>query len=180
TRRMAAVEAALIVQPEVACRGILVNALGQRFINEDVYPGLFSHAALHQPGPVRVILDEEGFASLSAQSSNGMPPDHVAETLAELEEELDVPSGALESTVRLYNRHAAQGEDPIFHKNPKWLRELKPPFAAVDPRTMARIVENRRDATGLSGFTLGGLRTTVDGEVLHTAGHPIPGLYAAG
>lgn len=180
TRRMAAVEAAMVVMPEAVCRGILVNALGQRFVNEDVYPGLFSHAALHQPGPCRVVLDEEGFAELSARNSTGLPPDHVAETLAELEAELEVPPGALEATVTLYNRYAARGEDPLFHKDPKWLRELKPPFAAIDPRVMARLAENRRDATGFSGFTLGGLRTTVNGEVLHTAGQVIPGLYAAG
>jgi 3-oxo-5alpha-steroid 4-dehydrogenase len=35
-------------------------------------------------------------------------------------------------------------------------------------------------STGAAGFTLGGLRTSVDGEVLDTAGVPIPGLYAAG
>ena len=29
-------------------------------------------------------------------------------------------------------------------------------------------------------FTLGGLATTVDGEVLDLGGEPIPGLYAAG
>ncbi|MEV4461419.1 FAD-binding protein, partial [Microbispora sp. NPDC049633] len=34
--------------------------------------------------------------------------------------------------------------------------------------------------TGAAGFTLGGLRTTVDGEVLNQSGRPIPGLYAAG
>jgi 3-oxo-5alpha-steroid 4-dehydrogenase len=30
------------------------------------------------------------------------------------------------------------------------------------------------------GFTLGGLQTSLDGEVLHVSGDPIPGLYAAG
>ena len=34
--------------------------------------------------------------------------------------------------------------------------------------------------TGIAGFTLGGLRTTVDSEVLHVSGEPIPGLFAAG
>lgn len=180
TRRMAAVEAALIVMPEAACRGMLVNALGRRFINEDVYPGLFSHAALHQPAPWWVILDQEGFEALSPGNSTGMPPDHVAETLSELEAELGIPAGELETAVATYNRHAAQGRDPVFHKDPKWLRELKAPFAAIDPRVVARASENRRDATGLSGFTLGGLHTTVDGEVLDVSGRPIPGLYAAG
>jgi 3-oxo-5alpha-steroid 4-dehydrogenase len=176
TRRMASVEAALTVSPAMVCRGILVNALGQRFISEDGYPGRYSHAALDQPAPWWLIIDEEGFEA----TSTGAPPDHAAETPAELERDLGMPPGVLEMSIEVYNRHAARGEDPLFHKDPKWLRELKGPFAAVDPRTAARFVENRRDATGLSGFTLGGLHTTVQGEVLHVSGRPIPGLYAAG
>lgn len=35
-----------------------------------------------------------------------------------------------------------------------------------------------RGMTG--GFTLGGLKTSVDSEVLHVSGAPIAGLYAAG
>jgi 3-oxo-5alpha-steroid 4-dehydrogenase len=35
-----------------------------------------------------------------------------------------------------------------------------------------------RESTG--GFTLGGLSTTLDAEVLHVSGEPIPGLFAAG
>jgi hypothetical protein len=33
-----------------------------------------------------------------------------------------------------------------------------------------------RESTG--GFTLGGLATTLDAEVLHVSGEPIPGLFA--
>lgn len=32
----------------------------------------------------------------------------------------------------------------------------------------------------MGGFTLGGLATTLDGQVLHVSGEPTPGLYAAG
>ncbi len=177
TRRMGSVEAALTVVPEAACRGILIDALGRRFINEDVYPGRFSHMALHRPAPWWLIIDQDGYEALAP---GGAPPDHVAETAAELEAELGIPEGGLEDTIAVYNRHAVRGEDPFFHKNALWLRALKPPFAAIDPRTAARAVEGRKDATGLSGFTLGGLRTTADGEVLHVSGHPIPGLFAAG
>jgi predicted oxidoreductase len=31
-----------------------------------------------------------------------------------------------------------------------------------------------------SGFTMGGLAVSLDGEVLHDDGSPIPGLYAVG
>ena len=180
TRRMAVVEAAYTALPAMVCRGMLVNALGRRFVNEDVYPGVFSHAALHQPGPCWVILDEEGLESVSARDRWGVRPTYAAETLAELEQELGLPAGSLAETVATYNRHAAAGEDPYFHKAARWLRPLVGPYAAVDPRLGFGATGSSPSATGFSGFTLGGLHTTVDGAVLAVDGVPIPGLYAAG
>jgi 3-oxo-5alpha-steroid 4-dehydrogenase len=177
-RRMSVVEAAYTALPAMTCRGMLVNALGRRFVNEDVYPGVFSHAALHQPGPCWVILDEEGLESVPARDVWGVRPTFAAETLAELGEELGLPTGSLEDTVATYNRHAALGEDPYFHKAARWLRPLTGPFAAVDPRL--GFGGGSPSSTGFSGFTLGGLRTTVDGEVVAVDGTPVPGLYAAG
>ncbi|WP_169986907.1 FAD-dependent oxidoreductase [Microbispora sp. H10836] len=183
TRRMGEVEIAMTALPAMLVRGMLVNGLGRRFVNEDVYPGLFSVAAVrHQPGPYWAIIDEEGYEDIPARDLWGVRPVFVAETLAELEESLGMPPGALEDTVAVYNRHAEHGEDPYFHKDPKWLRPLKGPFAAADPR-LGFGMGDRDSAgrgTGAAGFTLGGLRTTVDGEVLNQSGRPIPGLYAAG
>ncbi|WP_241661555.1 FAD-dependent oxidoreductase [Thermomonospora catenispora] len=179
TRRMGEVEAALTVPPLLVARGMLVDALGRRFINEDVYPGRFSHQALrHQPGPYWAIIDEEGLELIPEADLWGARPKHVAETLAELEESLGMPPDSLTVTVEVYNRHAARGEDPCFHKNPRWLRPLRPPFAAFDPGDGFWGVGG--PSSGISGFTLGGLRTDLDGAVLDHSGAPIPGLYAAG
>ncbi|MEV0974022.1 FAD-dependent oxidoreductase [Microtetraspora glauca] len=183
TRRMSEVEIALTVLPAMITRGMLVDGLGRRFINEDVYPGLFSVAAvLHRPGPYWAIIDEAGYEDIPKRDLWGVRPQFVAETLAELEESLGMPHGALESTVGVYNRHAEQGEDPYFHKDAKWLRPLRPPYAAVDPRFgfASGDRESAGSGTGVAGFTLGGLHTTVDGAVLDQSGLPIPGLYAAG
>ncbi|MEE4492773.1 FAD-dependent oxidoreductase [Streptomyces sp. BE230] len=183
TRRMGVVELALTALPAMVTRGMLVNAHGQRFINEDVYPGLFSVAAvLKQPAPYWVIIDEEGYESIPEADRWGVVPRFVTETLAELETELGMPQGALESTVGTYNTHAARGRDPYFHKDPRWLRPLAGPFAAVDPRAgFHRGGQPGAGAgTGVAGFTLGGLHTTVDGAVLDVSGDRVPGLYAAG
>lgn len=182
TRRMASVEIALTALPAATVRGMLVNARGQRFINEDVYPGLFSHAAVaHQPGPWWVVVDEAGWESIPRRDLWGVRPAHAAETLAELEHELGIPAGALEVNVEIYNRYAAAGEDPLFHKNARWLRPLEPPFAALDPRWgFATGRDSAGEGTGAAGFTLGGLHTTVDGAVLDVSGAPIRGLFAAG
>jgi predicted oxidoreductase len=74
--------------------------------------------------------------------------------------------------VELHNRHAASGEDPLFHKHPKWLKPLdEPPYAAL----ACHLGE-----TFYPYFTLGGLRTRPSGEVLTPGGDVVPGLYAAG
>ncbi|RAY13357.1 flavoprotein [Actinomadura craniellae] len=177
TRNMSITQIALTVLPAFAVRGMLVDARGQRFINEDVYPGLFSVAAVrHRPAPYWVIVDEEGYEAVPEQERWGVRPSFVEETLPELEQALGMPAGALEATVGAYNRYAEHGEDPYCHKNPRWLRPLRPPFAAIDPR----LGFFGAPGTGVTGFTLGGLRTTVNGEVLDVSGSTIPGLYAAG
>ena len=89
-----------------------------------------------------------------------------------MEKDLDLPQGALVSTVELYNRYAAQGSDPLFRKAGKWLKPLTvPPFVALDCRI---------DICFYSHFTLGGLDTLPTGEVLDADRRPVAGLYAAG
>lgn len=96
-------------------------------------------------------------------------PKWVCETVAELEAEMGLPPpGSLQDTVARYNEGAARGEDPLLHKKARWLRPIGSPVGAID----------LRHATG--GFPLGGLRTSLDAEVLHVSGESIPGLYAAG
>lgn len=182
TRRMSVVETAYTALPALVCRGMLVNGLGQRFINEDVYPGRFSHAALHQPGPCWAVIDEEGFDSIPERDRWGVRPTCAAETVDELEADLGLPHGSLETTVAVYNRDALDGEDTRFHKDAKWLRPLVGPFAAIDPRLGFNPGgrDGHSGGTGFAGFTLGGLRTDVDGRVIRVDGRAIPGLFAAG
>lgn len=182
TRRMASVEIAMQVLPALITRGMLVNGNGQRFLNEDVYPGLISTEAVrNQPGPYWAIIDQEGYEDIPEADLWGVRPRFVEESLSDLEKSLDVPEGSLATTVATYNAHAKRGEDPYFHKDRAWLRPLKTPFAAIDPRAgFAAGGRGGAAGTGVAGFTLGGLSTTVDGEVLHVSGRPLPGLYAAG
>jgi 3-oxo-5alpha-steroid 4-dehydrogenase len=181
TRMMSVTQIAASILPAMICRGMLVNSLGQRFINEDVYPGLASVAAVrHQPAPHWVIIDEAGYDDIPERDLWNVRPVFVDETLEGLEKDLGVPPGSLQNTVATYNRHAEQGEDPYFHKNRRWLRPLRAPFAAIDPRQGFFGGEGGTAGSGVSGFTLGGLRTTTDGAVLDVSGNAIAGLYAAG
>jgi len=155
--------------PKKHIQGIFVNFQGQRFINEDAYQTEVGAAALRgQDGQVLLIVDDEFY-------ERPFPPVELAavgETIEELERELKMPEGALQNTVAYYNEHAARGEDPIHGKAAEFLKPLtKPPFAALDYRV---------DHSIWSVFTMGGLHTNVDGEVLSADCEVIPGLYAAG
>jgi 3-oxo-5alpha-steroid 4-dehydrogenase len=168
-RNMYAGEVSLpITPPRGLIHGILVNGQGQRYINEDTYMGRVGQATLYsQNGEAYLVVDEEAYEP----NWMGLAATWVCESAAELEGEMGLPAGSLESTVALYNLHAESGEDPQFHKHPKWVRPLRPPLGAFDLRLTA---------APYAPFTLGGLETTVAGEVLDLAGDQMPGLYAAG
>ncbi len=131
-RNMYAGEVSLpITPPRTLIHGILVNGKGQRFINEDTYMGRVGQSALYeQDGEVYLIVDEASYEV----NWMGLAATWVCETAAQLESEIGLPAGSLQSTVDLYNRHAATGEDPLFHKGPAWVRPLVPPIGAVDLR----------------------------------------------
>ncbi len=158
-----------IYPPGTHCMGVLVNAQGQRFINEDAYVGRTTDAMLRRAdGRCWIILDDEIHGPTQAFHKVAA----VENTIAELEAALEIPEGQLQHTVETYNRFAAQGKDPLFHKAPEFLRPLgEGPYGALDCTTASSIY---------AGLTFGGLATRASGEVLDTAGVPIPGLYAAG
>ncbi len=168
-RNMYASEVSLpITPPRTLIHGILVNGRGQRFINEDTYMGRVGQSALYeQDGEVYLVVDERSYDV----NWMGLAASWVCETPAELEREIGLPEGSLQATLELYNRHARQGGDPVFHKGASWVRPLVPPLGAIDLRI---------GPAPYAPFTLGGLETSVDGEVRDLAGHAIPGLYAAG
>ena len=168
-RRMSSAEVAVpITPPRSLVAGILVNGHGQRFINEDTYYGRVGQEALfHQDGRMFLVVDEETYEP----TIFGTHASWVCETVTELETEIGLPPGSLETTLELYNRGAGSGEDPVFHKSADFVRPLHPPLGAFD-----LTVENSIYAT----FTLGGLDTEPTGEVRSLDGDPIEGLYGAG
>jgi 3-oxo-5alpha-steroid 4-dehydrogenase len=159
--------------PGSLVKGIIVNERGQRFINEDCYHGRVSHRMLQQDGErIWLLADQDTYGVSEMQALAKIEIGAAGDTWEEIERELKLPEDSLTSSVNIYNRHAARGEDPMFHKAKKWLKPLdQPPFVALDCR---------KDHCFFSSFTLGGLDTLATGEVLNEAREPIPGLYAAG
>lgn len=157
--------------PQPQAHGVFVNVQGQRFINEDCYHGRVSRSMIDQPGNcVYLLLDNAHYSepfefarmSIAATGDNWQ----------EVERELDMPQGTLSSSMKVYNGHARNGDDPLFGKREPVLKPLdKGPFIAL---------ELNFETSYFSFFTLGGLKTSSNAQVLNRAGEPIAGLYAAG
>ena len=156
-------------KPRHLIKGILVDAKGRRYINEDVYQAVHGNVAMRQEnGQVFLIVDQSIFAQPAFPTRIAA----IADSPQALETKLGMPSGVLTETLATYNRHAQMGEDPLFHKDKDWLKPLvEAPFTAFDLRLAAM---------PYPFFTLGGIHTNTRGEVLSCDGIPVPGLYAAG
>jgi tricarballylate dehydrogenase len=167
--------------------GIIVNARGERFVDEgaDFHSytyATYGHEVLKQPGlfawqvfdqkVVHLLREEYRIARITKETAN------TFEELAPKLTGVDV-SGFLE-TVRAFNG-APRPEVPF---NPNVHDGLRTYGLPINKSNWA----NRLDAppyhaygvtTGIT-FTFGGLRISPSAEVKDTTGAPIRGLYAAG
>ncbi len=158
--------------PGQLIKGILVNRRGERFVAEDSYHGRTADVLMEQPdAAAHLIVDSEVFAYPEATAIGHRLVDGW-DSVAEMERGLELPEGSLQRSLAEYNRYAAEGRDPLYYKHSEWLKPLdQGPFAAFDV------------SYGNSRYvylTLGGLKTTVNAEVLDHRGRIVPGLYAAG
>jgi succinate dehydrogenase/fumarate reductase flavoprotein subunit len=156
--------------PEILLTGVVVNKDGKRFVAEDSYHSRTSAFVLEQPDQRAYLIVDEAHMQMPE-----MPLIKFIdgwETVAEMEAALGIPEGNLAATLDRYNENAARGEDPDFHKQPDYVAvQDTGPWAAFDLSLGVAMY---------SGFTMGGLAVTIDGEVLRDDGSVIPGLYAAG
>jgi hypothetical protein len=90
-----------------------------------------------------------------------------AESIAGLAESLGLNSGALEETVRRWNRNCEGGSDPEFGRRKMLIPIVKPPFYAIE---LSPSMLN----------TQGGPRRNERGQVVRPDDTPIPRLYSAG
>ncbi|MET0898238.1 MAG: FAD-binding protein [Mycobacterium sp.] len=156
--------------PEILLTGVVVNKDGQRFVAEDSYHSRTSAFVLEQPDQAAFLVVDEAHMQMPE-----MPLIKFIdgwETVAEMETALGIPEGNLAATLERYNANAADGDDPDFHKQPEYVAAQDTgPWAAFDLTLGIAMY---------SGFTMGGLKVSIDGEVLRDDGSAVPGLYAAG
>ncbi|MCW2795369.1 FAD-binding protein [Nocardioides sp.] len=156
--------------PSILVKGLIVNKLGKRFVAEDSYHARTSYHVIAQPDSAAyLIVDSE---HVEHPKMPLVPFLDGYETVPEMEAGLGLPEGSLVATMERYNSFAALGEDPDFHKHPDWLAaQATGPWGVYD-LTLGNAM--------YAGFTLGGMRTSIDGQVQREDGSVIPGLYAAG
>ena len=146
--------------PEILLTGLIVNNKGERFVAEDSYHSRTSAFVLEQPDQTAYLIVDEAHMQMPE-----MPLIKFIdgwETVEEMEQALGIPEGKLVASLRRYNENAARGEDPDFHKQPEYIApQTKGPWAAFD-LSLGRAM--------YSGFTMGGLAVTIDGEVLREDG----------
>ena len=160
-----------IYPPAVLLTGILVNKHGERFVAEDSYHSRTSQLVMEQDDSEAYLIIDSEHGELTEYGML-VPMIDAYDTIAELEDALGLPAGSVEKSLGRYNEHAANGEDPDFHKAENFLAvQDKGPWAAFDLRLGKALY---------AGFTLGGIRVDVDGQAQREDGSVIQGLYAAG
>ncbi|OGO19159.1 MAG: fumarate reductase [Chloroflexi bacterium RBG_16_50_9] len=186
----AAIELATFRQPN-----LMVNLLGERFMNEEVVANttFFGHAVARQKNRcafnivdevTKKIYEEKGWdyltivfpntksgdieATIKKAQEQGYQNLFIANSLEELASKTGINADNLRKTVDEYNQACETGRDNLFFKKAKYLRSVKQPkFYA------AKYVP--------SGYgTLGGIKINHKTEVMTRNHDVIPGLYAAG
>lgn len=177
---------------------IAVLKNGQRFTNEsasyhDVGAALIAACEGQTETACWLIADRPtirkyglGFAKpapvpLNGYLSNGYL--QTGQTLRDLATKCGIDPDGLETAVETYNIGARKGDDPAFHKGRtafnRYLADPDhKPNPAVGPVEHGPFYALKIILGDLGTFD--GLQTTVAGQVLDTAAHPIPGLYAVG
>ncbi|MEQ9444011.1 MAG: FAD-binding protein [Rhodospirillaceae bacterium] len=158
---------------------IYVNALGQRFVCEDL-PSVDAreHALLKQPGMRYWVIFDQEILDQAPPVVEGWTQDQVkgafgstysfykGQSLAELAAAAGIDAKGLKDTVDLYNYGIGAGHD-VFARKHCPLPIGKPPFYAI-----------RAQGCAITGAA--GLAVDTDLRVIRRDGSAIPGLYAAG
>lgn len=155
-------------EPRELVKGILLDQKGRRFINEELYQAEHGRIAIEKDEAIYLLLD----SSVTADPEFPFPRVYESDSLTELERLAEFDPGILRHSLRVYNQYAESGSDPVFRKGEQWVVPLEaPPF---------RLYDLSCKTTPYPFFTVGGVATSVDGQVLDEDGNCIAGLYAVG
>lgn len=177
---------------------IAVTRRGQRFVNEgnsyhDFIQALFKACAGEDEICAWLVTDHRALRAYGLGFVKPRPlplRSHLksgyllkGETFAELAQRAGFESSAFESTVREYNRHARDGNDPAFSKGGTAYNRFYGdpdirPNVCIAPLVQAPFYAVKVVVGDLG--TYAGIRTNGHAQVLDANKRPIKGLYAAG
>ncbi len=177
---------------------IMVLPNGRRFANEadsyhDVMQALFA-AVPPDEAPVAWMICDHAFQrryGLGRSRPWPFPLRHHlgnfylrrGDTIAELARACGIVPEALQGTVADFNRHAAEGRDPEFHRGETPYNRIQGEASHKPNPCVAPIAPGPYYAVKIVPGSLGtfaGLRTDAQARVLRPDGVPIAGLYAVG
>jgi fumarate reductase flavoprotein subunit len=162
--------------------GITVDRWGKRFGNEATEE-LGTYTEKHKicldrdPTGLHISICDEAIKNMNEPpKTTPREPIYKADTIEELEKQLDIPEGNLKATVDEYNsdiekygydRKYGRKAQGMYWPNVPVMKLDHPPFYAV---------KNKICLTSMKG----GLRINANCQVIDQFGDVIPGLYAAG
>jgi len=154
----------------VSSYGILIDTkTGQRFINEQANRKELAEKILHVKDVVGIADERSVLASgwdLKSALQKGIIKKH--ESISDLAAMYKIPEIQLRETLDHYNQTIISKKDEQFNKHIEdWMSTLNAPFYSmrINPKTH---------------YSLGGVVTNVDTQVLDQQGHILQGLYAVG
>ncbi len=148
---------------------ILVNANGERFIDEVGTRDVVSAAEIAQPGSFSWLIVDQKMVDASSVIQGYINRGLMlsGDTCEALAEALEIPADAFAKTMETWNGYVAEKNDPDFGRTSFANPLDTAPFYAVK-------------VTAGIHHTMGGLKIDPETHVINESGEIIPGLFAAG
>ena len=161
--------AALITEGLRGDGAILVNANGERFVDEVGTRDVVSAAEIAQPGSYSWLIVDQAMADASSVIQGYIKKGYTktGATYEELAKELDVDPAAFANTMETWNGYVEAKNDPDFGRTSFANPLNNGPYYAIK-------------VTAGVHHTMGGVTINNATEVLKEDGTVIPGLFAAG
>ena len=161
--------AALITEGLRGDGAILVNANGERFIDEVGTRDVVSAAEIAQPGSYSWLIVDQAMVDASSVIQGYIKKGYTVtgETYEELGKAMGVDEAAFAETMEKWNGYVEAKNDPDFGRTSFANPLNTAPYYAVK-------------VTAGVHHTMGGLKINANTEVLNEKGEVIPGLFAAG
>ena len=161
--------AALITEGLRGDGAILVNANGERFIDEVGTRDVVSAAEIAQPGSYSWLIVDQAMVDASSVIQGYIKKGYTktGATYEELAKELDVDPATFANTMETWNGYVEAKNDPDFGRTSFANPLDTAPYYAIK-------------VTAGVHHTMGGLTINTNTEVLKEDGTVIPGLFAAG